>query len=344
MRRAGGRRRRAAGGQRAGGDPAGRAATSWYDFEAKYLDDACEFDIPADLPDAVDRRAAGAGVPGVHRAGLRRAGPGRLLRRVRADVLTVNEVNTMPGFTPISMFPRMWAASGLDYPDAAGPAGPHRAAPRHRAALSPSAAGARDGAGGVSPGRGRGGRRRGETAGDSRAAGRGVVGRGEHLDVDRPVDRRSRRVVDPRRSANQVDAVDDQRVRGGDEARPAGRRRSAARPAARPRPRRPATRRVDRPAPAGRRAWSAAPRSAPGSRLRARRTAPAARRPATGARRRRRAATRRRPGRGAGSRPGRRRSSPTAVTGTATSGGHARRRAAVAGSGRRSAGAAPRPT
>ena len=30
--------------------------------------------------------------------------------------LTVNEVNTMPGFTPISMFPRMWAASGLDYP------------------------------------------------------------------------------------------------------------------------------------------------------------------------------------------------------------------------------------
>ena len=31
------------------------------------------------------------------------------------DVI-VNEVNTMPGFTPISMFPRMWAASGVDYP------------------------------------------------------------------------------------------------------------------------------------------------------------------------------------------------------------------------------------
>jgi D-alanine-D-alanine ligase len=29
----------------------------------------------------------------------------------------VNEVNTMPGFTPISMFPRMWAASGVEYPD-----------------------------------------------------------------------------------------------------------------------------------------------------------------------------------------------------------------------------------
>jgi D-alanine-D-alanine ligase len=30
--------------------------------------------------------------------------------------LTVNEINTMPGFTPISMFPRMWAVTGLDYP------------------------------------------------------------------------------------------------------------------------------------------------------------------------------------------------------------------------------------
>jgi D-alanine-D-alanine ligase len=30
--------------------------------------------------------------------------------------LTLNEVNTMPGFTPSSMFPRMWAATGLDYP------------------------------------------------------------------------------------------------------------------------------------------------------------------------------------------------------------------------------------
>jgi D-alanine-D-alanine ligase len=28
----------------------------------------------------------------------------------------LNEINTMPGFTPISLFPRMWAASGLDYP------------------------------------------------------------------------------------------------------------------------------------------------------------------------------------------------------------------------------------
>ena len=30
--------------------------------------------------------------------------------------MVVNEINTMPGFTPLSMFPRMWAATGLDYP------------------------------------------------------------------------------------------------------------------------------------------------------------------------------------------------------------------------------------
>ena len=33
------------------------------------------------------------------------------------DRLVINEVNTMPGFTPISMYPRMWAASGVDYPE-----------------------------------------------------------------------------------------------------------------------------------------------------------------------------------------------------------------------------------
>jgi D-alanine-D-alanine ligase len=34
-----------------------------------------------------------------------------------SDSLVINEVNTMPGFTPISMFPRMWAASGVTYPE-----------------------------------------------------------------------------------------------------------------------------------------------------------------------------------------------------------------------------------
>ncbi len=87
----------------------------WYDFEAKYLDDACEFDVPAELPESVTaelRAVAVRAFTALDCAGLARVdffvGP--------AGELTVNEVNTMPGFTPISMFPRVWAASGLDYP------------------------------------------------------------------------------------------------------------------------------------------------------------------------------------------------------------------------------------
>jgi D-alanine-D-alanine ligase len=89
---------------------------AFYDFEAKYLDAATELHVPADLPDAVTAEL---------QAMARRAytaldceGLARVDFFVGADgTLTVNEVNTMPGFTPTSMFPRMWAASGVDYPE-----------------------------------------------------------------------------------------------------------------------------------------------------------------------------------------------------------------------------------
>jgi D-alanine-D-alanine ligase len=87
----------------------------WYDFEAKYLDDACEFDVPARLPAALTRQLqdmACRAFTALDCAGL-----------ARVDFFVddggrpvLNEVNTMPGFTPISMFPRVWAASGVDYP------------------------------------------------------------------------------------------------------------------------------------------------------------------------------------------------------------------------------------
>jgi D-alanine-D-alanine ligase len=87
----------------------------WYDFEAKYLDDVSALDIPADLPAGVTERLremAARAFTALDCAGLARVdffvGPG--------GGITVNEVNTMPGFTPISVFPRAWAASGLDYP------------------------------------------------------------------------------------------------------------------------------------------------------------------------------------------------------------------------------------
>jgi len=87
----------------------------WYDFEAKYLDDACEFDIPPNLPadviaqvqDRACRAFTALDCAGLARVDFFLGGDGGVI---------VNEVNTMPGFTPISMFPRMWAASGVDYP------------------------------------------------------------------------------------------------------------------------------------------------------------------------------------------------------------------------------------
>jgi D-alanine-D-alanine ligase len=93
-----------------------RPGHDWYDFEAKYLDDACEFDVPADLPDDVTRAVQDAAVAAFRSLGC--AGLARVDFFVSDDGgLVVNEVNTMPGFTPVSMFPRMWAASGVAYPE-----------------------------------------------------------------------------------------------------------------------------------------------------------------------------------------------------------------------------------
>ncbi len=87
----------------------------WYDFEAKYLDDACEFDVPAQLSGEATaqlREHAVRAFSALDCAGLARVD----FFVTDHDRLVINEVNTMPGFTPISMFPRMWAASGVDYP------------------------------------------------------------------------------------------------------------------------------------------------------------------------------------------------------------------------------------
>jgi D-alanine-D-alanine ligase len=87
----------------------------FYDFEAKYLGDACEFDLPAKLPaPVVDqiREYACRTFTALDCAGLARVD---FFVTPELDIY-LNEINTMPGFTPFSMFPQMWAASGLEYP------------------------------------------------------------------------------------------------------------------------------------------------------------------------------------------------------------------------------------
>ncbi len=87
----------------------------WYDFEAKYVDGtAAKLSCPADLPSEVStevRRLAAEGFDAVAAEGLSRVD----FFYTPSGELIINEINTMPGFTPISMYPQMWAKSGLPY-------------------------------------------------------------------------------------------------------------------------------------------------------------------------------------------------------------------------------------
>ena len=93
-----------------------RAAQAFYDYDAKYRDDATELIIPADLdPDLSDTIRASAleayralGAEGMARVDF-------LLER-DTNRFYVNELNSLPGFTSVSMYPKLWEATGLPYP------------------------------------------------------------------------------------------------------------------------------------------------------------------------------------------------------------------------------------
>nr|WP_247045616.1 D-alanine--D-alanine ligase family protein [Arthrobacter rhizosphaerae] len=88
----------------------------FYDFNAKYVeDDAAQLSCPADIPEeaiARVRELAAAAFDAVGAEGLSRVD----FFYTPDGQIIINEINTMPGFTPKSMYPQMWAASGLSYP------------------------------------------------------------------------------------------------------------------------------------------------------------------------------------------------------------------------------------
>jgi len=89
---------------------------TWYDFEAKYLGAGTGMEIPAPIPDAdVERirQMAGTAFDAIDCEGLARVD---FFYTASGEIL-VNEINTMPGMTPASGFPRMWAATGLPLPE-----------------------------------------------------------------------------------------------------------------------------------------------------------------------------------------------------------------------------------
>ena len=88
----------------------------FYDYEAKYLDEGSKAIVPADLPTTIADQVRTLSIEAfkaIDGAGMSRVD--FLLAR-GTGTLYVNEVNTIPGFTTISMFAKLWAASGVDYP------------------------------------------------------------------------------------------------------------------------------------------------------------------------------------------------------------------------------------
>jgi len=89
----------------------------FYDYSAKYLDEGSELIIPAKLTKAEVKKVQELAVrafQAVDCAGLARVD---FLMDPKTRKMFVNEINTMPGFTAISMYPKLWGASGLAYPD-----------------------------------------------------------------------------------------------------------------------------------------------------------------------------------------------------------------------------------
>ncbi len=89
----------------------------FYDYDAKYLAEGSELMIPAKITKAemkTVQRLAIAAFQAVDCTGLARVD---FLMDPKSRKIYVNEINTMPGFTAISMYPKLWAATGLPYPD-----------------------------------------------------------------------------------------------------------------------------------------------------------------------------------------------------------------------------------
>jgi D-alanine-D-alanine ligase len=89
----------------------------FYDYNAKYLDEGSELIIPAKLTKAETKKVQELAIrafQAVDCSGLARVD---FLMDPATRKIYLNEINTMPGFTAISMYPKLWAASGLEYSD-----------------------------------------------------------------------------------------------------------------------------------------------------------------------------------------------------------------------------------
>jgi len=87
----------------------------WYDYEAKYTDGGMELVVPARVPEPVREEVRRLAADTFVRVGC--AGLARVDFFVEGDRVLVNELNTMPGFTATSVFPKLWEAAGVPAPE-----------------------------------------------------------------------------------------------------------------------------------------------------------------------------------------------------------------------------------
>jgi D-alanine--D-alanine ligase len=92
-----------------------KPSREFYDFEDKYLDGAAGLEVPARLPEGVAEEMGRIAISACHALRVDSMARVDFFYEEDGRGLLVNEINTIPGFTPISMYPRMWAASGVSY-------------------------------------------------------------------------------------------------------------------------------------------------------------------------------------------------------------------------------------
>jgi D-alanine-D-alanine ligase len=85
----------------------------FYDFEAKYLDGSTQLAIPARIEKDIEAKIQESAITAFK--ALQCSGLARVDFFLNGNQIIINEINTMPGFTSTSMFPRMWDAGGINY-------------------------------------------------------------------------------------------------------------------------------------------------------------------------------------------------------------------------------------
>ncbi len=91
------------------------AEGSFYDFESKYVNDGAQTVVPAELSEDVSRRIQELAIEAFKAVGAWGLSRVDFFYDERNEEIYVNEINTMPGFTSISMFAKMWIAAGMAY-------------------------------------------------------------------------------------------------------------------------------------------------------------------------------------------------------------------------------------